>query len=58
LVGGNSVIEQYPSVEDDPQRRKPNITRARTFLNWEPRIPLRDGLKKTIEYFRNELKLE
>jgi nucleoside-diphosphate-sugar epimerase len=57
LIGGNSVIEQYPAVEDDPQRRKPDITRARTILNWEPRVPLRDGLQKTIEYFRSELEV-
>lgn len=43
------------AVEDDPQRRKPDITRAKTFLNWEPRVPLKDGLQKTIEYFRKEL---
>lgn len=44
-----------PAVEDDPQRRKPDITRAKKFLNWEPRVPLKVGLQKTIEYFRKEL---
>lgn len=44
-----------PAVEDDPQRRKPDITRAKKFLNWEPRVPLKIGLDKTIEYFRKEL---
>lgn len=37
LVGGSSQIEQSMAVEDDPQRRKPDITRARKYLNWEPK---------------------
>lgn len=44
-----------PAVEDDPQRRKPDIARAKKFLNWEPRVPLKIGLQKTIDYFRKEL---
>lgn len=56
LVGGKtSKIETMPAVEDDPQRRKPDIARAKKYLNWEPRIPLKIGLEKTIEYFRKEL---
>lgn len=55
LVGGNSKIQTMPAVEDDPQRRKPDITRAKQIINWEPRVPLKDGLHKTIEYFRKEL---
>ncbi|XP_059619001.1 UDP-glucuronic acid decarboxylase 1 [Phlebotomus argentipes] len=55
LVGGKSVIKQMAAVEDDPQRRKPDITRAKKYLNWEPRVPLKLGLEKTIEYFRKEL---
>lgn len=55
LVGGNSKIQTMPAVEDDPQRRKPDITRAKKIINWEPRVPLKDGLHKTIEYFRKEL---
>lgn len=56
LVGGKtSKIETMPAVEDDPQRRKPDIARAKKFLNWEPRVPLKVGLEKTIEYFRKEL---
>lgn len=55
LVGGKSKVQQMAAVEDDPQRRKPDISRARTILNWEPKIPLKNGLHKTIEYFRNEL---
>lgn len=56
LVGGEtSKIETMPAVEDDPQRRKPDISRAKKFLNWQPRVPLKVGLEKTIEYFRKEL---
>lgn len=55
LVGGNSEVLKMPAVEDDPQRRKPDITRAKTQLNWEPRVALKDGLKKTMEYFKSEL---
>lgn len=45
-----------PGVEDDPQRRKPDITRAKQYLNWEPKVPLNVGLKKTVKYFKRELK--
>lgn len=56
LVGGKtSKMETMPAVEDDPQRRKPDIARAKKFLNWEPRVPLKIGLEKTIEYFRKEI---
>ncbi|KAJ6636231.1 UDP-glucuronic acid decarboxylase 1 [Pseudolycoriella hygida] len=55
LVGGKSKIRSTAAVEDDPQRRKPDITRAKKYINWEPRVPLKIGLEKTIEYFRKEL---
>ncbi|GLV41437.1 UDP-xylose synthase [Carabus blaptoides fortunei] len=55
LVGGQSKIQQVAAVEDDPQRRKPDITRAKTYLNWEPKVPLKIGLKKTIDFFKKEL---
>jgi UDP-glucuronate decarboxylase len=55
MVGGNSKIVHEPAVEDDPQRRQPDITRAKAVLGWEPTVPLDKGLEKTIEYFRNEL---
>lgn len=38
LIGGNSEIIIMPAVEDDPQRRKPDITRAMTYLNWKPKV--------------------
>ncbi|XP_054733765.1 UDP-glucuronic acid decarboxylase 1 [Anastrepha obliqua] len=55
LVGGKSEVKQTDAVEDDPQRRKPDITRAKKFLNWEPKVPLQVGLYRTIDYFRREL---
>ena len=55
MVGGDSEIVHMPAVEDDPQRRRPDITRAKAELNWEPLVPLEKGLAKTVEYFRKEL---
>lgn len=52
LTGSKSRVVHKPLPADDPSRRCPDITIARTRLNWEPRVALRDGLKKTIEYFR------
>lgn len=46
----NIVFRDLP--EDDPKQRKPDITRAKELLNWEPKVNLEDGLQKTIEYFR------
>ncbi len=45
-------------IESDPQRRQPDITRARTLLGWEPKIGLEEGLLRTIPYFRQELKIQ
>ncbi|XP_057651303.1 UDP-glucuronic acid decarboxylase 1 [Diorhabda carinulata] len=56
LVGGNSKIVHLSEVEDDPQRRRPDISRAKKILNWEPKVDLNVGLQKTVEYFRQELK--
>lgn len=56
LIGvKTSKTETMPAVEDDPQRRRPDISRAKKYLNWEPRVPLKVGLEKTIQYFRKEL---
>jgi nucleoside-diphosphate-sugar epimerase len=55
MIGSQNVIEYKEKVEDDPQRRRPDITVAKEQLNWEPRIKLRQGLEKSIEYFRSEL---
>jgi dTDP-glucose 4,6-dehydratase len=52
LTGTKSKIELHPLPTDDPKVRKPDISRARTMLGWEPTVTLRDGVKRTIEYFR------
>ncbi|HVC30670.1 MAG TPA: hypothetical protein VND24_05745, partial [Steroidobacteraceae bacterium] len=46
-----------PAVGDDPQRRQPDITKARTMLGWEPETGLEEGLRLTIAYFRLELEV-
>lgn len=52
LTGSSSVIEYCPLPEDDPKTRQPDITRARTILSWEPRVPVEEGLRRTIEWYR------
>jgi nucleoside-diphosphate-sugar epimerase len=52
MTGSTSKIVYRPLPTDDPKQRRPDITRARTLLGWEPRVALDDGLKKTIDYFR------
>jgi UDP-glucuronate decarboxylase len=52
MTGTDSGIEYLPLPQDDPIRRQPDITRAKTTLGWEPTIALREGLNTTIEYFR------
>ena len=56
FLGNTSIIEYKEKVEDDPQRRRPDITVAKENLNWEPKVKLREGLAKSIDYFRGELK--
>ena len=55
MTGTSAGIEYRPLPQDDPVRRQPDITRAKTQLGWEPTIPLADGLARTIEYFRTTL---
>jgi dTDP-glucose 4,6-dehydratase len=52
LTGSKSEIDFRPLPEDDPKIRRPDITKARTLLDWEPKVPLDEGLSKTIDYFR------
>ena len=52
LVGSKSKLVHRPLPQDDPTRRQPDITLARKELNWEPKVPLKEGLQKTIEWFR------
>ena len=56
LTGTSSEIVLRPLPVDDPRVRQPDITKARTKLGWEPKVELREGLVKTIEYFRSILK--
>ena len=56
LTGSRSKIVFKPLPEDDPKQRQPDITLAKEKLNWEPKVNLEDGLKKTIEYFKKILK--
>ncbi len=51
LTGSKSQIVAKPLPKDDPVRRQPDITKARLHLGWEPKVPLRAGLEKTIAYF-------
>ncbi len=53
LTGSRSKIVYLPRPADDPERRRPDITLARTRLGWEPQVPLREGLQRTIEWFRS-----
>jgi len=50
-----SRITHLPAVTDDPQRRKPDITRAKEELGWEPKVPVLEGLRETIAYFQQTL---
>ena len=52
LTGSDSEIVHEPLPVDDPARRCPDITRAKATLGWEPTIDLREGLARTVEYFR------
>jgi UDP-glucuronate decarboxylase len=56
LTGSHSPVEHHPLPADDPVRRRPDITRARELLGWEPAVPLDEGLSPTVEYFRRVLK--
>jgi dTDP-glucose 4,6-dehydratase len=56
MTGATSKIVYRPLPTDDPKQRRPDITRARTLLGWEPKVQLHEGLVKTIEYFRTKVK--
>jgi dTDP-glucose 4,6-dehydratase len=55
LTRTTSPISFKPLPEDDPKVRQPDITRARTMLQWEPQVDVREGISRTIEYFRGLL---
>jgi len=52
VTGSRSRIVHKPLPQDDPKQRQPDITRARKWLGWEPKVPLQDGLESTIQYFK------
>ena len=52
LTGSSSKIAFKPLPQDDPKVRRPDITRAREVLGWEPKVPVEEGLRRTIEWFR------
>src|SRR6266545_2238464 len=54
-TGSRSKIVFLPLPQDDPRQRRPEVTRARTWLKWEPRVALPQGLKSTIAYFRQKI---
>jgi len=55
VIGGRSRIVHKPLPADDPRQRKPDIALARKALKWKPQVPLEEGLKRTIAYFRNRV---
>lgn len=58
LIGSESEIIFKPLPRDDPKQRRPDITRAKTLLGWEPKIQLREGLTRSLEYFRAAVEVE
>ncbi|MFH2138257.1 MAG: UDP-glucuronic acid decarboxylase family protein [Candidatus Omnitrophota bacterium] len=57
-LGSKSKIKFEPLPQDDPKRRKPDISLAKKQLNWQPLIPVEQGIKKTAEYFAKQLKVK
>src|SRR6187431_514531 len=55
LVGSKSVLVYRPLPVDDPKQRRPDITRARTLLGWEPKVGLEEGLTRTVGYFKSKV---
>lgn len=55
LCGSESNIISLPATTDDPHKRKPDITTAKTNIQWEPQWTVEDGLRKTIDYFKREI---
>ena len=53
-IGREINIKKLPLPQDDPKQRQPNIERAKNLLDWQPRIALREGLRKTVAYFKKE----
>jgi UDP-glucuronate decarboxylase len=56
LTGSSSTVNYLPLPQDDPKRRRPDISKAKRLLDWQPTVELRDGLLQTIQYFERRLK--
>ena len=54
-TGSKSKIENLPLPEDDPKQRQPDISKVRKMTGWQPKVSLEQGLKKTIEYFKDKV---
>ena len=54
LTATKSKIAYHPLPQDDPKQRRPNISKARKLLHWQPRIQLKEGLDATIQWFKNQ----
>jgi len=55
LTGSSSTIEKHPLPTDDPKMRRPDISKARERLQWEPEVTLEDGLRRTIDHFKERV---
>jgi UDP-glucuronate decarboxylase len=56
LTDSRSKIRFFPLPEDDPRQRRPDISKARKLLKWQPQVSLDEGLRKTIAYFKDKIK--
>jgi UDP-glucuronate decarboxylase len=57
ICKSESTLKFMSLPQDDPKQRKPNITKAQELLGWNPTIALREGLEKTVSYFRNRIEV-
>jgi dTDP-glucose 4,6-dehydratase len=55
LIGSDSKIVYMPLPQDDPKQRQPDITKAKTILGWEPKVERAEGLKITLDYFKEKI---
>ena len=53
LAGSKSKIVFKPPLPDDPEQRRPDISKAKKLLKWQPKVSVNEGLRKTIEYYRS-----
>ena len=58
LTGSRAPLAYRPLPEDDPRQRQPDISKARQLLGWEPVVPLEEGIRRTLEYFRARIETE